>query len=70
MFIPHGASVRIAVEFGNYTDLNYPLMYHCHLLKHEDEGMMGQFLLVEPGTESQAPTELRDDGVEHPHNGH
>lgn len=70
VFIPHGASVRIAVEFGNYTDLNYPLMYHCHLLKHEDEGMMGQFLLVEPGTESQAPTELRDDGVEHPHNGH
>jgi hypothetical protein len=24
-------------------------MYHCHLLRHEDEGMMGQFVVVEPG---------------------
>ena len=21
-------------------------MYHCHMLSHEDEGMMGQFLVV------------------------
>jgi hypothetical protein len=24
-------------------------MYHCHLLRHEDEGMMAQFVVVEPG---------------------
>ncbi|WP_242636519.1 multicopper oxidase domain-containing protein [Myceligenerans salitolerans] len=24
-------------------------MSHCHMLLHEDEGMMGQFLVVEPG---------------------
>ncbi|MGW6983173.1 multicopper oxidase domain-containing protein [Streptomyces sp. NPDC054932] len=25
-------------------------MYHCHLLHHEDRGMMGRFAVVEPGT--------------------
>jgi FtsP/CotA-like multicopper oxidase with cupredoxin domain len=24
-------------------------MYHCHLLQHEDAGMMGQFVVVRPG---------------------
>ncbi|MBS3678754.1 multicopper oxidase domain-containing protein [Ornithinibacillus massiliensis] len=23
------------------------MTYHCHILKHEDEGMMGKFLIVE-----------------------
>jgi aminopeptidase YwaD len=23
-------------------------MYHCHLLHHEDEGMMGSFLVLDP----------------------
>ncbi len=58
VFIPNGSTVRLAVEFGDYPDPNTPLMYHCHLLKHEDDGMMGRFLLVEPGTESQIPAEL------------
>ena len=22
-------------------------MYHCHIMEHEDAGMMGQFLVVE-----------------------
>jgi suppressor of ftsI len=65
VFVPNGAKIRLAVEFGNYPDPNYPLMYHCHILRHEDDGMMGQFLLVEPGTESQVPTELPKDGKGH-----
>ena len=24
-------------------------MFHCHMLSHEDNGMMGQFVVVEPG---------------------
>src|SRR5690625_3491150 len=67
VFVPRGAVVRIAVEFGDHSDTKHPLMYHCHLLKHEDEGMMGQFLLVEPGTESQVPTELPQDNIENNH---
>lgn len=64
VFVPRGAKVRLAVEFGDHSDTKHPLMYHCHLLKHEDDGMMGQFLLVEPGTESQVPTELPKDNIE------
>ncbi len=70
VFIPNGSKVRIVVEFGNYADPHFPLMYHCHLLRHEDDGMMGQFLLVEPGTESQVPTTLPTNGTDGEHQGH
>jgi len=74
VFIPNGATVRLAVEFANYADPNHPLMYHCHLLKHEDAGMMGQFLLVKPGTESEVSKKLPSSDMEnqqnHMENGH
>ncbi len=28
-------------------------MYHCHILRHEDMGVMGQLVIVEPGTGHQ-----------------
>ncbi|MCH1625984.1 multicopper oxidase family protein [Ferdinandcohnia quinoae] len=70
VYIPNGAKVRIVVEFGDYADPKHPLMYHCHLLKHEDDGMMGQFLLVEPGTESEVPRELPHNDTEYEHKDH
>ena len=30
-------------------------MYHCHLLAHEDNGMMGQFAVVGPDALDEAP---------------
>jgi hypothetical protein len=30
-------------------------MYHCHLLLHEDSGMMGQFVVVEEGQSPGTP---------------
>ena len=33
----------------NSADAATPYIYHCHLLWHEDQGMMGQFTVVEPG---------------------
>ncbi len=36
--VPRHSSVRIAVHF---TDFGGKWMYHCHILDHEDEGMMG-----------------------------
>lgn len=51
VFVPKKSTVRLAVEFGTYTDARMPYMYHCHILRHEDKGMMGQFVIVEPGTE-------------------
>ncbi|HCH24061.1 MAG TPA: oxidase [Oceanospirillaceae bacterium] len=38
--------VRIIMKFEHYRDDKYPFMYHCHILEHEDAGMMGQFLVV------------------------
>lgn len=65
VFIPNGTSVRLAVDFGNYPDPDTPYMYHCHLLYHEDSGMMGQFIIVEPGTESQVSRQLTKGGHDH-----
>jgi bilirubin oxidase len=38
--------VRIIARFGNFPDTSMPYMFHCHLLTHEDEGMMGQFVVA------------------------
>lgn len=41
-----GEVVRLLLRFEDYTDPDLPYMYHCHLLEHEDAGMMGQFLVT------------------------
>ncbi|MEV0581775.1 multicopper oxidase domain-containing protein [Nonomuraea sp. NPDC050310] len=53
VYVPPKATVRLAVRFGEFVDPATPYMYHCHILRHEDEGMMGQFVIVTPGTEAQ-----------------
>ena len=40
---------RLLMRFEDYADPEMPYMYHCHMLLHEDEGMMGQFVVIEPG---------------------
>ena len=34
---------QILVRFDHPATEQYPYMYHCHILEHEDRGMMGQF---------------------------
>lgn len=41
-------TVRFITQFNTYADPTVPFMYHCHILEHEDRGMMGQFIVVEP----------------------
>jgi len=43
VLIMPGETVRIISRFRDYTGV---YMYHCHLLEHEDDGMMGQFEVV------------------------
>ncbi|PRZ04170.1 FtsP/CotA-like multicopper oxidase with cupredoxin domain [Isoptericola sp. CG 20/1183] len=43
---------RLLMRFEDYSDDAVPYMYHCHMLRHEDEGMMGQFVVVEPGSDA------------------
>jgi blue copper oxidase len=42
-----GDSVRFITKFEDFAD-SIPYMYHCHLLHHEDDGMMGSFVVVDP----------------------
>ena len=35
------------MPFERYADPQIPYMYHCHIMEHEDKGMMGQFMVVE-----------------------
>lgn len=36
--------VRFIAKFEDFEDTIVPYMYHCHILMHEDDGMMGQYL--------------------------
>ncbi len=42
-----GDSVRFITKFTDFADDMVPYMYHCHILHHEDEGMMGSFLVID-----------------------
>lgn len=62
IYLRPGTRYEIAVEFGEYTDPDVPYMYHCHLLTHEDGGMKGQFVIVEPGQSPGTPPADHDHG--------
>jgi bilirubin oxidase len=47
LVMPHD-SVKFITKFTDFTDPMVPYMYHCHLLHHEDDGMMGSFLVQDP----------------------
>lgn len=47
--VPAGNSVvRFITQFETFFDDHVPYMYHCHMLMHEDDGMMGQFIVKSP----------------------
>ena len=46
VLVDPGESVRIITRFDDYADAERPYMYHCHILEHEDAGMMGQFIVT------------------------
>jgi FtsP/CotA-like multicopper oxidase with cupredoxin domain len=37
---------QILVKFDHPASREAPYMYHCHILEHEDSGMMGQFMVA------------------------
>ncbi len=43
-FMPNGEG-EILLRFDYLATEEYPYMYHCHILEHEDAGMMGQFVV-------------------------
>lgn len=54
VFMAPGSTVRLAMHFTDYADPDSPYMYHCHLLQHEDGGMMGQFVVIKPGQKHES----------------
>jgi len=46
VFMPPGSRVKLLVKMTDYRDRNNAYMYHCHILEHEDDGMMGQFVVT------------------------
>ncbi|PLW02296.1 multicopper oxidase family protein [Corynebacterium ulcerans] len=67
--LPPGATATLAVVFGQYRDNHYPYMYHCHMLFHEDQGMMGQYMMLNKGEKPDLRTDytLTHPAGEHRH---
>ena len=42
---PMGGTVSLIMKYEDFIDSDMPYMYHCHILSHEDNGMMGQFIV-------------------------
>jgi FtsP/CotA-like multicopper oxidase with cupredoxin domain len=42
VFVEDGAELLVA--FNHPATREHPFMYHCHILEHEDAGMMGQYV--------------------------
>jgi bilirubin oxidase len=55
--------VRFIMKFEDYTTDGWPFMYHCHNLMHEDDGMMLQYVVVDPNVAVPAPTDYDDVSV-------
>jgi len=45
---PGNGVVRFITKFEDFYNDTLPYMYHCHMLTHEDDGMMGQFVVESP----------------------
>lgn len=62
VLVPAGmGNVRFIAQFSDFANNSVPYMYHCHMLTHEDGGMMGQFLVVD---ESNALNEINSNFFE------
>jgi blue copper oxidase len=47
ILVPPGDSLKFITKFEDFADPMVPYMFHCHILMHEDAGMMGQFVVTE-----------------------
>ena len=47
VFLDSGQTLSFITKFTDFADSIKPYMYHCHMLGHEDAGMMGQFVVVD-----------------------
>jgi FtsP/CotA-like multicopper oxidase with cupredoxin domain len=55
VYLPPRVPIRIITRFADYADPGHTYMFHCHLIFHEDQGMMGQFVVADSGQQPSAP---------------
>ena len=53
-----GQTVKFITKFETFCDSMASYMYHCHMLTHEDDGMMGQFVVKCPDNVGIAENDL------------
>ncbi|MDG9726727.1 multicopper oxidase family protein [Streptomyces sp. DH41] len=58
VLLPPGTAMRLIMRFTDHSDPKTPYMFHCHMLYHEDQGMMGQFVVLGPGQRMGRPPQL------------
>ncbi len=49
--------IEFITKFEDFADAMTPYMYHCHLLHHEDDGMMGSFTVIDTTSAGVLPIE-------------
>ncbi len=52
-------TAKFITRFETFADNTVPYMFHCHLLHHEDDGMMGSFLVIDT-TSSTAISQIEN----------
>ena len=55
VYVKPGGRTRIVMRFKDFADPDMPYMCHCHILYHEDQGLMGQFVVLDEGQEIGTP---------------
>ena len=50
VLVSNAEIVHVIMRFPEFSDRHTPYMYHCHILEHEDMGMMGQFIVTDEKT--------------------
>ncbi|MEW6468787.1 MAG: multicopper oxidase domain-containing protein [Bacteroidota bacterium] len=48
-------TVKIIMRFEDFVNDSVPYMYHCHMLTHEEDGMMGQYIVSGPSSAPEYP---------------
>ena len=54
LFVGQNQTVTFIAKFDGFASDTNPFMYHCHFSNHEDEGLMGQFVVRNNATEALA----------------
>ena len=53
--IDYNQKVKFVAKFEDFADNKWPYMYHCHMLSHEDQAMMAQFIVADTATPHPGP---------------